>query len=494
MKRRMNILSVIILILLISGVLRTFQISIIKGEYYKEAADSQRVAGTELEPERGNIFDRNMIPITNRSEVLVSYKMPNSSIYNIYTTKRYDEYSLAKHITGYIKEGNVGVTGVEKFYDDYLKALSNREIVVVKDAKNNPIKGFGYNITNSAEKPHNVKLTLDYKLQKICEDVFKNNGVSGAFVYQDSLTGDILAMGSYPDYEHGKIADYLDSDNAELLNKATSAYNLGSVFKIIVAACALEKGVDLEYNFYCDGKIDVSGQEFKCHTHNKGGHGIIGLKNAFAQSCNTYFIDLGIELGIIDLVEMGKDFGFGMKTGLFEQGIYESEGSLPDLNSYINDKAIANVSIGQGDIMATPLQITNAVTAVANGGILLKPNIVDSIIDNYGNVIKRVKNEKTERIIKESTASVLTELMQEVTLSGTAKEAVSSYGLSGICGKTGSAETGRYLDNEQIVHSWFSGFYEKDDSKYTLTVFLENGVTLSKSAAKVFAEIVSRSL
>ena len=491
LKKRSKIISAITIVLLSAGIVRFFYICVFKHSEYSEAAERQRVYGTELEAERGNIFDRNMIPLTNRREELLSYSMPNSSIYKIHSFIRYDENSLAKYITGYVRKDGTGETGVEGKYDEYLKPVDVREIVMVRDAKNKPLNGFGYTITETDKKPYDVRLTIDYRYQSVCEEVFRKNNLAGAFVLQDTLNGDITAMGSFPDYRHGHISDYLNSDGGELINRATSAFNLGSVYKMVVAACALEKKIDLDYSYYCTGSIDVTGKQFKCHTNLSGGHGILNMKNAFAKSCNPFFIDLGLEIGMKDLVEFSELFGFGRKTGLEEQGIFESSGNLPDINGIVNDRAIANISIGQGEIMASPLQVTNAVSAVANGGLLLKPNIIESIIDVEGNVIERVKEEKLTRIIKESTAEKLKEYMEEVALTGTAYEGISAYGLSGIYGKTGSAETGKVTELGQVVHSWFSAFFEMNGKTYTLTIFIENGVTLSQSATKVFGEIVS---
>lgn len=490
-KTRFRKISVIAMVLLLAGVCRFFHLCVIKGKDYASAAEKQRVAGTELEPERGNIYDRNMVPFTNRKATMLSYTMPNSSVYNIHTKLRYDQESLARYVTGYVRKDGTGETGVEGFCEDYLKALGAREIVVVKDAFNKPLQGFGYTITEPEGKPYDVVLTLDYTIQKICEDIFQKHDLAGAFVMQEVATGDILAMGSFPEYQHGKIANYLYSEKGELNNRATASYSLGSVYKMVVAAAALENGFDMGYNYFCNGSIDVSGKDFKCHSHLLGGHGILSFQDAFAKSCNTFFIDLGLELGMEQLVKTGQLFGFGSKTGLNEQGIYESPGNLPKLEGTIYDRAIANVSIGQGEILATPLQVTNAVTAVANGGILQKPNVIDRIVDPEGKTVKKIKTEHTQRIIKESTAEKLREMMGEVAVSGTAEKAMKAYGLSGIYGKTGSAETGRYTEQGQIVHSWFSAFFSLGESQYTLTIFLENGVTLSQSSTEIFGEIVS---
>lgn len=474
------------------GGLRFFQICILKHEVYAKAAEQQRVYGVALDGERGNIFDRNMIPITNRTEETIVYEMPNASEYTIHTTKRYGADSIAKYVTGYLNGSGDGVTGVEAFFNEQLKTEGTRQIVMVRDAKNNPIQGFGYTITDAEAPNCHVKLTLDYYLQSACETVFSQNQLTGAFVMQDVETGDILAMGSYPTYEHEKIADYLESENGELTNRATSAYSLGSVYKMVVAACAIEEGLDLDYSYYCAGYEEVDGLPFRCHSYATGGHGVLSLRQGFAQSCNAYFIDLGLQLGMERLVHYGALFGFGAKTGLEAQGITESAGNLPDINGIVNNRAVANLSIGQGELLATPLQVTNAMTAIANGGVLLQPNIVECLLDSDGNVLEWVKKESATRILKASTADTVAGLLEEVTVSGTAAGAISAAGLSGIYGKTGSAETGHYDDaGNQIVHSWFSGYFSVGDAQYTLTVFLENGVTLGQSATKIFAEIVS---
>ena len=249
-----------------------------------ESAFRQTLSNNSVEKLRGNILDRNGIPFTNRETrytalIKPSY-MPDSEderlkvsealnirgdildnltsksrpltietnktgsdeilklktdwVSILYSLNRYDSGTLARHIIGYLnKKDRVGQAGIEKAYEDVLRDNSVYEIGTVTDAAKNPIKGLGYRLKNwSSGEKASVKLTLDYHIQKIVEEVMDKNGISGAVVVEDVVTGDVLAMASKPDFDQNLIESYLDSSEKELFNKATTAYNLGSVFKI----------------------------------------------------------------------------------------------------------------------------------------------------------------------------------------------------------------------------------------------------------------------
>lgn len=528
--------------------MRIGQIQLVPSHSYAEAAFRQRISNNSVDDIRGHILDRNGIPFTDREYNYTAFiktsGLPKSTeerekvsgilgidpeILNNLTTrskplmietnaeaskairemscdwvsiihslKRYGSGTLAKHVIGYLsKRDRIGQTGIEKAFDKELRENVAFEIITLTDASKNPIKGMGYRVKsfNNGDKV-SVKLTLDYHMQKIVEDAMDKAGVSGAVVVEDIATGDILAMASRPDYNQEKVEDYLNSNNNELFNKATAAYNLGSVFKLVDVAALYENygevsaklgdeasGMDLDH-YYCEGGVDINGLLFKCASYPSGGHGELNLEQAFAKSCNSYFIELCQRIGYRNIVDMARKFGLGEATGIFRQGISEAKGSLPSSDGYYSRADIANIAIGQGVLLATPLQVADMVATVANGGIKNSVNIVDSIVDEKGNVIKEIRVRQGRRIISKSTADRIKDLMEAATIYGTGTEAGMEY-YGGAAGKTGSAETGK----KGVVHAWFAGYFPVNEPKYAVAVFVEGGQYGGRAAAPVFADI-----
>ncbi len=517
---------------------RFFYLQIFNGGKLSESASAQRISDSNIERPRGDILDKNLIPLTNRQKkytivlqplylkenkedlakvceileidyheyerridfekhpimvetseekknAVISMKIPGVSAIN--SLKRYDENSVAKHILGYLnKSDGVGETGIEKKYNDVLECDTENLIGAVIDARNNIVKGMGYRIIKleGNSKKLNVKLTIDYHIQRIVEDVMERRGITGAVVVEDVTNGDIVAIASKPDFDQNNVAAYLQSPGNELFNRATASYNLGSIFKILDAVLILENDLDIHRTFFCPGYINIGNKMFKCSSYDKGGHGELDMMQAFAQSCNSYFIDAGLQLGYRKIVEVAERFGLGSPVGIREQGIAESDGNIPDARAYYSNGDIANLSIGQGEIMATPVQVANIIATVANGGIKNRVNIVDAIVDEDGNKIRTLRKDEGKRVISKEVADKIKRFMEEVTISGTGIEAnLDLYGGAG--GKTGSAETSR----SDVVHAWFGGYFPRTDPKYAICVFVENGQYGGKTAAPVFAEI-----
>ncbi|MGI6778334.1 MAG: peptidoglycan D,D-transpeptidase FtsI family protein [Acetivibrionales bacterium] len=546
-KDRNKTIFLVFFILFGALILRLFYFQICRGKELSKAASAQRITNYNIERPRGNILDRNSIPFTNRTEKFSIVLKPLylrdkekelkqiSSILNLdyykikrdveskkepiileteqqkkdmimslniqgvsalNSLKRYDEKSIATHLLGYLnKSDQSGQAAIEKYYEDVLSFDRQDSIGVVMDARNHLVQGLGYRLLKheGENKRLNVKLTLDYHIQKIVEEVMEREHITGAVVVEDVCTGDIVAMASKPDYDQTKVADYLQSPKNELFNRTVASYNVGSIFKIIVTTLIYESGNYYGSDYYCPGYIDVGSNRFKCQSYEKGGHGWLNLKEAFAVSCNPFFIDAGIDIGYSSLIEKARVFGLGEYTGIKEQGISESSGNLPPENAYYSNGDIANISIGQGEIMATPLQVADIVATIANGGIKNRINIVDSIVDDDGNKVRDIRLKEWKRVISKDTADKVKQLMEGVTLFGTGTQAsLEEYG--GAAGKTGSAETGR----EDVVHAWFAGYFPKRNPKYSVSVFVENGKSGGGVAAPVFAgiarEIMKRGL
>jgi len=547
LERRILKIFILIFLVFVFLIARMYYLQIYKGSRLSLAASAQRIDRLDLDWSRGDIVDRNLIPFTNRkpmyravlkplllrgrdaemgkiagilgldfkkvqgemavkgSPVLVDIdreqrdKLQKSGINSVSVVnslKRNDETTLAKHIIGYLNQKDFrGEAALEKAYDDTLGNELKCSVGVVYDAKNNPVKGLGYRFISydGTGRTFKLKLTLDYHIQKIVEEVMEKNRVTGAVVVEDAGNGDIVAIASKPDYKPDNLEEYLDSPGNELFNRAVAAYNLGSIFKIIDVAVLYESNTEFSGEFFCNGSINVGGREMRCTSFKEGGHGHLNLKRAFASSCNPYFINMGIKLGYEEILKMAGEFGLGKSTGVRKQGIDESSGNLPASDRYYSKGDIANIAIGQGEILATPLQVADLVATVANGGIKNSINIVDSIVDDRGNIVRNISSRDSIRIISKSTADKIKEFMEEVTVNGTGRgveETLDPYG--GAAGKTGSAETGRYTGSQQEIHAWFGGYFPRNSPKYSIAVFVENGKLGGKAAAPIFTQIAEK--
>jgi peptidoglycan glycosyltransferase/penicillin-binding protein 2 len=536
-KKRLYILLFFFSVSIISLIIRFFYIQVQVGERLAVSATSQRISSLDIKSHRGNILDTNSIPFTNRvnevfvvikplnlkgnekaikkianilnvnpgelkrlvdfkkepiiymtdnntKTILIKERLPGISFIN--SLKRHDNSGIAKHVTGYLnKADGIGQTGIEKSYDQVLNLNSKSSIGMVTYPSDNFLAGLGYRFLNPVNyKKLHVKLTLNYHIQKIAENALDKRNLKGAVVIQNVLNGDVVAMVSKPDFDPDKIDEYLDSPDKELFNRAVASYNLGSIFKTIVLASAYLDNKTPPSNFYCPGYLMLGDKEFKCSSYASGGHGFVDVKKAFASSCNSYFIELGINTGIENILETAQKFF----TGINVQGIEESNGHLPQPGKYYTHGDIANISIGQGDILATPLQVSNIIATIANGGIKNTVNIVDCIVDSDGNIVKKIKKEEGERILPKEICDNIKSYMEEVTISGTGTKAnLDAYGGAG--GKTGSAETGQVIDGERVVHAWFAGYFPKANPKYSIVVFIEDGKSGGDVAAPVFKEI-----
>lgn len=544
--RKGRVLLILYLITAVFGLLglRLYQIQVKEHENYSAAAFRQRSRLTELYHERGHILDRNMISFTGRSTEYVAVLQPalftrdgrtreliaealgvdpsefiNFSEFNpapvvypideetalkwkespifgisvVERRKRTEKNMPAAHLIGYTDEScSQGLAGIEKAYQDILSSKKSIYALAVADAKNRFLNEYGYQLMKTGgDSPLSVRLTLDYHMQKLAEEVLDSMVVAGAVVVVDILSGDILVLASRPGFDPNDVSAYLYDETQPLFNRAVAGYTPGSIFKIITAAAALEKKFDPLVTFNCPGFINLGNHMFKCWSYEAGGHGVLDMKEGFAQSCNSYFIELGIRVGISDMIETARKFGLGSVTGLNNQRIPEYEGILPDASELISDGEAANLSMGQGKILVTPLQAAGMAAIIANGGIRNTFNVVDCLVNKDGDIIRDLKQKKWERVISKETAEELKKMMEATVKDGTGQNAdIGGYG--GSAGKTGSAETGLFEGDRRILHAWFTGYFPYSEPKYAMCVFVEDGTGGGSSAAPVFAEIAAR--
>ncbi len=522
---------IIIMALLLS---RLLFIQVIKSKEYSKKAVQQRLMNISIGTDRGNIYDRNLIPFTSRENkkyitVYPSYvydikgtssliskaanipqdyvekriKLNTEPIEFLYTSnnseyfdliksgrlkgvivvekkQRYSETSLCRHLIGYIsKTDKKGEMGIEKSMNNYLSGGSSGVIAVV-DSSKNIIPGLGFRKVDAGFSILNIKLTLDYHIQSIVEEILKKYNVNGSITVMDVKNGDILAMASYPDYDQNNVQNYIHSQGEELINKGVWAYDLGSVFKTVVAAAALESNkIDIYKKYDCEGSVEVGNNIIQCSTYKTHEDRSISMEEAFALSCNTTFVKIGMELGEEAILDMAGRLGFGEKLS------FEIPEEKPGYIPKPKEEGIANISIGQGKIQVTPLQVTSMMATIANNGISNSPRLIDELINDDGVTIKKLERPKPRLVMSPSTAFALKEMLRKVTSHGTGKAAnIDSFG--GSSGKTGTAETG--INYGKVTHGWFSGYIPTIEPQYAITVFINDGKSGGTSAAPIFKE------
>jgi len=435
--------------------------------------------------------------------------------------KRYYPYGIfASHVIGYLQEPSleeikmdiyremrlgdlVGKIGIEKEYEAKLKGEEGRVIEIVdslgkkKDeiARLEPLKG------------QNIMLTLDFDLQKKAEELLEGN--EGSIVILDPRTGEILALASYPNFDPNKFInrftptewiDLINNPEFPLENRAIRGlYSPGSIFKLVMALAALDLNIITDRTlFFCSGNIVIYGHPFSCWF--KPGHGNIDLYNGIRHSCNIYFYQLGKRLGIEEISVYARMLGYGMKTGIDLSG--EKDGLVPDpdwkervRNAPWYPGETISVSIGQGPLLTTPLQVACHTAIIANRGRKITPHLLmsDNSISSEREGQEWVPDKMLIKIKKSVFEKVIKGMWKAVNENGTARAArIDGYD---VCGKTGSTqtvskETSEKLEKEVKTHSWFTGFAPKSDPKVVITVLVEygglGGATAAPIANKLF--------
>lgn len=470
MLKRLKILFVAFAVLVSAIICRLFYISVIDGERLSKMAVSQRTESVRFQSPRGIIYDRNMLKLTDAEMELV---VKDGKPYYVNRGKS----DILSHVIGYISGDGSGC-GIEGAFDYVLAPDSSSTIAYLKDINNNRISD-GYSI-NLERKRNGVALTIDYHVQKIVEKAMDNHSVNGAVIVADCKTGEILAMASRPNFDRKNLADYLDGTDGELVNKGIQAYNPGSVFKIIVAAAALENSFNEDMLYECNGKTTVDGMEFNCHKED--GHGVQNIPQSFANSCNCAFYEIGTNLGGEEIKKLSTALGIGNEV-LGINGILEKTGNVPDAKT---KPELANISIGQGDVMVTPLQIADVLCTLCNGGVRKQMTLIRGVVDDDGNCAA-VSPADRGRVLSETTSRRLMNMLRLGVSQGTGSSAqIEKYGAGG---KTGTAETGWKKDGELMQQGWFAGFFPAENPRYVCVVIAENGKSGSSSACPVFKEI-----
>ena len=446
-------------------------------------------------------------------------------------TRSYTSGSLAAHILGYTGKINedeynekkdtydrndiIGRTGIEYLFEEYLKGEDGEKQVDMS------VDGTvtGEYISKNAIAGSDVVLTIDSNLQQTaetaldnCINKIRNGGFSetydatgGAAVVMNVNTGEVLAAASNPTYEPEWFVGGISSDrwnslvNNEakpLLNKTIQAtYEPGSIFKMVTAIAGLETGaITTKERINDTGIYRIGNQQYKCwyySSYNRG-HGYLNVTQALQKSCNYFFYETGLRMGIDNLSKYALHFGLGKKTGIELPS--ESAGTVAsretkqnsnreDKNWYQGDTAIS--SIGQGDNNYTPMQIARYISAIANGGTVVDPTIIKTILNpdgtevskeeirNYTNEVLGVDTTDDGIQISQESMDVAREGMRMAAseAGGTAYNVFKNFKVE-VAGKTGSAEAG---PNNETVHAWFVCFAPYENPEVAVVVMIENG-------------------
>ena len=386
-------------------------------------------------------------------------------------TRVYPYGNMFAHVVGYVSNGKNG-----------LEALANSSLMSTHHEYVDRIKNEIMELKNPGD---NVVTTLDTRLQEVAYNAL--GGYNGAVVVMDPQTGAVLASVSKPDFDPNTIeADWdtlaNDSTNSSLLNRATQgAYPPGSIFKVVMSLAYLrEHGTLDDFSYDCTGSITQEGHTIPCFDGEV--HGQVDFTTAFAQSCNTAFVQIGLDLGADTIQKTAEDLLFNKELPIS----LDYRKSTIDLKKSEGIPFLMQSSIGQGTTLVSPMHMAMITSAVANNGELMKPYYIDHVENDGGDVIKTTKPSVYKKLMSESEAQTLKGLMQEVVNSGTGtKLSGESYSAAG---KTGSAEY-EGSDGSIRTHSWFIGFSNVEDPDLVVAVIAEGAGTGSRAAVPIAHEI-----
>lgn len=400
---------------------------------------------------------------------------------------RYSALPLAQHIIGYCGADGQGVAGMERAFDSWLQG--GGDVLRVECTTDALTRAAGEaQLVRQQGSDNGLQLTLDKTVQRICEDVAAELLPRGTIVVLECRTGRIKASVSMPQYDPYNVQKSIEANDTALINRAFSSYNVGSVYKPLLAALALEKGFDAKELYECTGSVEVDGHTYRCAR--RSGHGSIDLAGALQQSCNCYFIRLGQRLGAQTILEYSSLCGLGQATAL-GGGYSAGRGNLPELSVLENSGELASLCFGQGRLTATPLQLAAAFNVFANDGVYIAPSLIEGLVDSQtGRVTQSLYRPVQLRLLESDTAADMLELLESVVTDGLG--AAAAVPEISVGGKTGTAQTGRTLADapqQELYDSWFVGFYPAQQPKYTVAVMADSTVQTGEDVAPVFAAV-----
>ena len=451
-------------------------------------------------------------------------------------TKRYYPYgSLACHVIGFVGTDNTGLDGIESRYDSYLTGTDGRSVRLTANNGTEMLLD-SYEDYYDAIDGDDIELTIDVTIQSIAEKYLEQAIVDnraqngGCCIVMDVNTGAVLAMASKNDYDLNNYLEVSDADREriELIedeearseelkaarlkqwrNKAVSdTYEPGSVFKIITMAMALEENAVSETeDFYCGGKMQVLGRTadnpLNCWKH--AGHGSQTLKEAAMHSCNVAFANIGMRVGASTFYDYVEAFGLFDKTGLDLPTGAEASSQWWSREAFCRPydlSSLAAASFGQ-TFNVTPIQMITAISAVANGGYLMEPHVVNKITNNNGETVYSSEKKVVRQVLSNATSKKVCEILEAVVGEdgGTGSNAyVAGYRVAGKTGTTTKTTVYAATGIKEYMVS-FCGFAPADNPRIAVLVILDNpvndgqiyvsgGVMAAPAVGKIIGEVL----
>ena len=549
-KKRLKIALWFMMVLLLLLIARLVKVMVIDSEELENRAASQQTRNTTLSATRGKILDSTGVVLArnataykvviwpssikddekervakelsslldmdyakvlekvnaNKQEIVLARQVERETVDKIESmklgigvgtaidTKRYySSGSLFSQLLGFTNIDGEGQAGLEQKYEKYL-AGKNGRMVTETDGKQNPLP-YGVQEIIEATDGCDLILTTDAVMQsaleKACKEALEvNKAASVQGVIMDCTTGEIKAMTTQPDFDpNSPPRNDMALLNSLMRNRVvTDSYEPGSTFKLITLSAALDSHtVNTGTGFYCDGGCTVNGERIKCWR--SGGHGSQTLYKAVQNSCNPSFVKMALSMGTETFYDYIYSFGFGSSTG---SGITGESAGIVTHQKYITENTLARISFGHS-IAVTPLQLVTAVSAAVNGGKLMQPYVVDSIVAPDGTVVLKNEPKVVRRVISEETSALVRDIGESVVSEGSGKNAaIPGYRIGG---KTGTAQKygadGKIAQGKLIAS--FIGFAPADEPKYVCLILVDEpqvGTIFGSTVAAPFVKQV----
>lgn len=412
-------------------------------------------------------------------------------------TKEIAESQLAQ-MGDYYRPGDaIGHSGIEASYENFLRGRKGTEFIAV-NVLGQRVASFNNGKSDvRANDGFDLKLGIDIRMQDFIDSMIQRRG---AAVLIEPKTGEIISLVSKPDYDLRKFSgrtpktlyDSIANDpETPMFNRAVqTSYPPGSTWKMFMALAGLQEGIiDENTTFHCAGVFHYGNKSFKCHG---GTHGAINVRRAIQVSCNSYFYQLGLKLGVKRFEQYGKMFGFGSRMS--NDVIDEGTGILPT-EQYMNRRfgksgwsqgVMVNWSIGQGEVGVTPLQMATYAATLANKGLWNQPHIVRSLVDNVTGEEQPASYASKQIPIKPEYFDIIHDGMAAVVQGGGTATNARIDGIT-VCGKTGTAQNTQEKD-----HAWFIAFAPRENPQVAICVMIENAGFGGSVAAPIAQKIMEK--
>ncbi len=429
----------VLLFLALMGYIIYFQAvkskDLIKSPYNaRQDANSKRITRGQIQDRNGNVLAETVTGADGKE------------------VRQYPYGNLFAHVVGYSQQGKTGLESAENY-----NLLTSNEFFLTK---------LQNEFQNKKNPGDNIVTTLDARLQEAAWNAL--GPYRGAVVAIEPSTGKIVAMVSKPDYDPNQIEEnweYLNADpESALLNRATQGnYVPGSTFKVVTALEYMREHPDFEsYSYTCPGFIEYEGTLIHCYNHQA--HGVVDLQDSLAYSCNASFSNIGLMLEVPRFQKTAKELLFDSKL----PGPLPGSRSSFTLTEQSDSADKMMTAMGQGQTQVSPYHMALITASIANGGVLMKPYLVDKITNHSGKVIEKQMPKEYRTLMTPEEAAKLKEYMTAVTSYGTA----SVFAGAGYtaAGKTGTAE---YSNDQEKTHSWFIGMCDVDQPQLAISVIIE---------------------